>query len=156
MRVPSRSGTASNSGAAITVNSGRMCRQFSSIRAHKELAHKERVPRVLGNHADGQTISRVRAAVKILNKQVARAHVVQNPVKQGVKALGGECLVHFSPMDKAVRDLVVHNEFVFGAAAGSRSGGGHQRAVCRQMSLAALESDLDQLRNRRVCMHVRS
>ena len=140
----------------MTVNAGWCVCQFGRVRPDEELADKEGVPGVLGDDADGQSVGRVSAAEKVLNKQVASAHVFEDPIKQGLKPYRREGLVHFSPVDQGVGHFIVDCELVFGAAAGARCRVCHQGAVCSQAAFSAHQRALNELRNWHVYMHLRS
>ncbi len=79
-RVPSRSGTASNSGAAMTVNAGLCSASSAGFGRTKSWRTKSAVPGVFGDHANGQSVGRVSAAEEVLNKQVPGAHMIEDSI----------------------------------------------------------------------------
>ena len=109
-----------------------------------------------GDDADGQTVGRVGAAIEILDKEVAVAQVLGDPLQQRIEALRREGLVDAAPVDQGVSNIIVHDEFVFGAAPGARSGGCHQGSIGCQTGFTAQQCSLNELRNRQISVHMRS
>ena len=82
---------------------GRVCGELRGAGPNKELAHEKGVPGVLGDDADGQTVVRVGAAIKVLHKKLALAQVRGDAFQQGLEALRRDGLVDFSPIDYRMR-----------------------------------------------------
>ena len=130
--VPSRSGTASNSGAAITVNSGACAASAAASGRTKSWRTNSDVPRVLADHANRHPVCRVRPAVQSCANRSRSLRYSITRSSSASKLLRRKRLVHLAPVHQLVRHRVVHGELVFGTAPGSRPGHGHQRAVGRQ------------------------
>ena len=121
--------------------------------ADEELVDEQGVPGVLGDDADGQTVGRIGAAEEILHEEFAGAQIREDALEERVEFLSGDGLVDAAPVDLGVGEFVVHNELVFGAAAGARSGGGDKCAVRGELGLAAAQRGFHELGNGLVERH---
>ena len=64
-----------------------MRRQAGRLGPDKKLAHKQGVPGVFGDDADGQLVRGIGSAVEVLDEQIAFPHVRQHALQQRIKFL---------------------------------------------------------------------
>ncbi len=154
VRVPWRAGSAWNSGAWSTVKLGAKSSSRVERGADEHVADERHVPRVGRHVAHREAERRVGAAVEILDEQlVAAVEVGADVAEQGVEVLGGEGLVDLAPIDVPLGGRLADDELVPGRAAGVRGGDGDERAHVGELSFAALDGALDELRRHEVPVH---
>jgi hypothetical protein len=139
--VPSRPGSASNSGAAIPY-------------ADEQLLHEQGMPGILGNDLNRQPVMRVRPGIQIQDIQVALPHVGHHPGQQGFKPCRIEGLVDLAPIHAVTGDRIANDKFVPRGTSGSCAGQGYQRAIVSQTGFAPGNGRLYQLGGRQVAVDV--
>src|ERR1039457_2296947 len=105
------------------------------------------MPGVFRDHADGQTIGRICAAVQILDESSALQQVECDSFQERIEPLCGNGTIDLSPVNQVVCHQVVHGELVFGAATGARACISNQSAIRCEAGLASQQCSFNQLGN---------
>ncbi|KIU01019.1 hypothetical protein QU38_02720, partial [Staphylococcus aureus] len=117
---------------------GHEAAEFARLGPDQHRADEEIVPGQLVDHAHVDAVLGLRAAVQILHEQrVASRQLCEEIGLQRGEMLGGHALVDIAPPDIVFGGRVADDELVLGRTAGVLAGGGDQRAVLRQLALAA-------------------
>jgi hypothetical protein len=116
----------------------------------EQVAREERLPGVLGDHAERELVALVRAGVAILDEDVLVLEIGREPPVEEVELLRIEGPVLRSPPDPIGARGILDDEPVLRAPPGVRSRPDHDRAQVRDPPLAALDDLLVEVRGARV------
>ena len=100
--------------------------QLVGVGADKQVAREQAVPRVLGDHADAQAVTRVGAGRDVLRVHLVGPGVVLHARQQRLEACRGDWLVAGMPPDGVSARGLLDEELILGRAAGVLAGLGRQ------------------------------
>ena len=80
----------------------------------EEVLGKQAVPRLFGDDAHAQAITRVRPRIAILDEELASLDVVGHPPMERIEELRLDRPVHFAPPHFVLARRLAHDEFVVG------------------------------------------
>ncbi len=116
----------------------------------EQVAREERLPGVLGDHAERELVARLRSCVAILDEDVLVLEIGREPPVEEVELLRIEGPVLRSPPDPIGARGILDDEPVLRAPPGVRSGPDDDRPQVRDPPLAALDDLLVEVRGGRV------
>ncbi len=120
-----------------------MVLQFLRRRPQEQLAHEQIVPGVFVHDANRQTVGGIGSAEKILHKKLAPAQMFHHSRIESVKFLRLKRGIDRAPGDGVRGGFVLHDELVFGRAAGA-IGIADEGAIGGQLGFIPPDRVLDQ------------
>ncbi len=108
-------------------------------RLDEHVGRELRVPRLLGDDADGQAVARVGPGDGVDGEQLAGAEVVEYAGEERVEVRFVDGAVDLAPADLGLGARLADDEAVLGRASGVGAGRGVEHAVVGQLALAALD-----------------
>src|SRR5262249_38771133 len=95
----------------------------------KKLTSEEAMPRIFGDHLDGDGTLWIRPGTGVQDKYVVLIQIRFNPLTEGVESFLRNGLIHSSPVHHVFCRRITHNEFIFRGTSGALPGISYQRAI---------------------------